>query len=69
LDLDFNDTATPTSSTPPSAPSSNTTANVDDLLDLFGSNSIGNNLSTPPQSSSSTNHQNNGIANDLVSLF
>ncbi|RIA95100.1 Adaptor protein complex beta subunit [Glomus cerebriforme] len=69
LDLDFNDTSTPTTSTPPSSKSTNATANVDDLLDLFGSNSISNDLSTPPQSSSSNNHQNNGITSDLVSLF
>ncbi|CAG8640648.1 27_t:CDS:10 [Funneliformis mosseae] len=71
LDLDFNDNSTPTSSTPPASSSKSTsaTANVDDLLDLFDNSSISNNdLSTPPQSSS-TNHQNNGIANDLVSLF
>jgi vesicle coat complex subunit len=64
LDLDFNDTSTPTSSTPPSSKSTNATANVDDLLDLFSGNSISNNLSTPQSSST-----NNGITNDLVSLF
>jgi hypothetical protein len=71
LDLDFNDnSATPTSNTPPSSSkSTNATANVDDLLDLFGGSNINNDLSTPPQSSSSNNHQNNGLTNDLVSLF
>ncbi|CAB4429700.1 unnamed protein product [Rhizophagus irregularis] len=71
LDLDFNDnSATPTSNTPPSSSkSTNATANVDDLLDLFGGSNMNNDLSTPPQSSSSNNHQNNGLTNDLVSLF
>ncbi|PKC16073.1 Adaptor protein complex beta subunit [Rhizophagus irregularis] len=71
LDLDFNDnSATPTSNTPPSSSkSTNATANVDDLLDLFGGSNMNNDLSTPLQSSSSNNHQNNGLTNDLVSLF
>ncbi|GBC07538.1 hypothetical protein RclHR1_07520002 [Rhizophagus clarus] len=70
LDLDFNDNSTPTSNTPPSSSkSTDATANVDDLLDLFGGSNINNDLSTPPQSSSSNNHQNNGLTNDLVSLF
>jgi len=70
LDLDFNETSIPTSNTPPpSSKSTNTTANVDDLLDLFGSSNISSDLTTPSQSSSSNNHQNNGITSDLVSLF
>ncbi|CAG8561878.1 19734_t:CDS:2, partial [Racocetra fulgida] len=64
LDLDFSDTTTPvttTSSLPSSSMSFTPTANVDDLLDLFNDNSI--------TSTQSSNHQNNGLSNDLVNLF
>ncbi|CAG8465681.1 6856_t:CDS:10 [Acaulospora morrowiae] len=66
LDLDFGDSTSETAS--PIATTSNSSApttNVDDLLDLFGGSSI---KSTTGQASSS-NHQNNGLSNDLVSLL
>ncbi|CAG8446030.1 4272_t:CDS:10 [Acaulospora colombiana] len=66
LDLDFEDSTNMTASASPIATSSNSltpTTNVDDLLGLFGGSSI----TSPGQGPS--NHQKNGLSNDLVSLF